>query len=87
MNPLLEQKIQQLEREIEKIKRFEGLDLIESAKARLSLSGISGGSVSSPTSLNQSVGATQAFEAPFKYDNRLLITVNNTDYYIGVYTA
>jgi hypothetical protein len=87
MNPL-ELKIQDLQRQIDEIKRFEGLGMIESAKTRLSIGGgIVAGSTSAPTTINQSVGASQAFTAPFEYDNRLLITVNGVDYYIGIYTA
>lgn len=85
MNPILQQKLDELQRQIDSLRRFEGTDFIESAKTRIGAGNINGIEDTEPSVINQSIGGDAPFTSPKDYDRKIKIRFKGDTYYIGVY--
>lgn len=89
MEELFEQ-LDELKRQIEAMRRGEDLELMENLRRRALQDIVSAGTIDDPDTENEStvigVGGGTVDHAE-EYDKRVRVTIDGTDYYIGLYNV
>lgn len=86
MNPI-DQKIIELQRQIDEIRQMRNLQLTENIK-RYTLDGVLVGGIISAAStadVNETFAPGAGATVARDYDDKILITIGGTDYYLGLY--
>lgn len=85
MNKDLENRITELERKVDSIRRTTDIEFTESMRRNVIDEVIFAGVVDSASAINQSIGAAQSFSSPKSYNARVLVEIDNVKYYIGLH--
>lgn len=87
MNPELEQKLDELQKQIDAIRQANDLEYAESVKVRVVGDYARKNQEIANATVNQSVGATEAFDAPNAFDKEVILDIGGDLLKIGGYNV
>ena len=91
MNADYQKKIDEALQLLKSIERAESIVFRESINKRIVFDAIRGtrNNISNATvsNINQSIGGTDAFTSPKQFDKMGIITIDGTNYYVGLYNV